>query len=93
MRGMLEALRILKDMSLVLCAVEGDSSLVISWGQGKAKGSWRLRYFICEARNLMIELKVDLNHVPRSQNDMAHRLAKWSVNRQDIFLGNHFPEC
>lgn len=48
--------------------------VVISWGRGGSCGSWKLNYFI---HKLLEELVVELQHIPRSQNSLADKIAKW----------------
>lgn len=53
--------------------------------------SWRIHHFIAEIRVLAKEISAILQHVPRCQNEMAGRVAKWSAY-QMIFLGDHMLE-
>lgn len=66
--GLLEALHILKQKDLFDCLVEGDAGTVISWVEGKAKGSWRVLHLIYEAQHIFKGHKVYLSHIPRAQN-------------------------
>lgn len=34
-----------------------------------------------------------LHYILISQNSLADRLAKWSAGQQDMFEGDHMPEC
>lgn len=70
--------------------MEGDSKTVIRWGEGTKTGLWRLHHLIYEARTLLKELKDDLHHVIRDQNALVEKLAKWSVNQQDVLYGTMF---
>lgn len=76
MVGLLESLHMIKTKNLYECVVEGDSKTMTSWGNGKSGGSWRVNHFICKTKDIMRNLKVDVRHIPRGQNDLADRLAK-----------------
>lgn len=78
--GFIESFHMLNLKSLNECVVERDSKIVISWGKGKNGGSWRLNHLICEIRDLMREFKVEVRYILRGQNDLAVKLAKWSVS-------------
>lgn len=73
--GLLEALRVLKQKELVDCLMEGDSRMVISWVEGRAKGSWRLLHLIIEAWHILKDRKAYLSHIPRAQNVLVDKLA------------------
>lgn len=64
---------------------------VISCGNGKSGGSWRVNHFICEIRDITREFKVDVRHIPRGQIDLADSLAKWNVSQHFAFMGDHMP--
>lgn len=66
--GLLMGLREIRDLKLKVALVEGDSSVVVGWGLGLSEGSWKYAQQIHEIRDLVAALKVDLKHVPRSQN-------------------------
>lgn len=36
---------------------------------------------------------MELIHIPRSQNDLANKLAKLSVNYHDTFIRDHLLDC
>lgn len=72
--------------------MEGDSKLVVSWGVIRCIRSWQLYQYVCEVRDLIRELQVVLYHIPRSQNAMADKLAKWGVGLHEVFIGDHFPD-
>lgn len=38
-------------------------------------------------------LKVDVIHIPRDQNALANKLAKWSVSQPNVFIGDQMPDC
>lgn len=83
----------LKHTNLYDCIVEGDSKSIISWGRGDQDGPWRFRHFIYEVRILINELKVVLHHVPRAQNVMEDKVAKWSVGQTFVYMGDNMPAC
>lgn len=62
--GLLE----LKQLGIFDCLVEGDSSIVVSWGLGNNSGVWSLLPIIHEIRELVVGLSVVLSHISRSQN-------------------------
>lgn len=90
--GLLESLRMLKNMNAKESIVEGDSKTVISWGRGDKLGSWGLGHVIHEFKALTEELKVVLLYAPRAQNFAADALAKWSVGQDDVFIGDHLHD-
>lgn len=90
--GLLESLCMIKSINIYECVVEGDSKTVISWGNGNGGGSWRVNHFICEIRDIMRTFKVVLRHIPRDQNDLADRLAKWSISQLLVFKGESLLE-
>lgn len=71
---------------------ECGSSTITSWDRGDKCGSWRMRHLINEIRALIAEFNVVLFHVPRAQNSMADKLAKWSVGQEEGFLGDCIPD-
>lgn len=75
-----------------MSTVEGDSKSVINWGRGD-RGSWRLQHFIHEVKDLFVELKASLQHIPRSMNYLVDSLAKWSDRRQEVLVGDYILEC
>lgn len=74
------------------CLVEGDSKVVISWALGLGEGSWIMRRYILKVRVIMREMGIVLNHIPRTQNGEADRLAKWGRDQSEGFKGDNFPE-
>lgn len=63
--------------------------VIVGWGLGKGEGSWHWANYIWEIRGLLSDLDASLYHVPRSQNDMVDRLARWGVGISDCFKGNY----
>lgn len=82
--GLLLGLREIRDSKLKVPFVEGDSLVVVGWGLGHSEGSWKYAQQIHEIRDLMVALKVELKHIPRSQNGLANKLAKWGVEQPII---------
>lgn len=74
--GLLSSLGVVKDKGPQDCIVEGDSKTVISWGKGECEGSWRLHHFISEIKALTSLHKVTIQHIPRSINLFADKVAK-----------------
>lgn len=49
-------------------------------------------YFV-EIKSLIKDLDVELHHVPRNQNSLADKIAKWSVGQSSMFEGDFLPDC
>lgn len=58
---------------------------------GLLKGSWKYAQQILEIRDLMVALQVKLEPVPRSQNGLVDKLAKWGVEQPSIVKTNANP--
>lgn len=91
--GLLEGLKLAREKGAMGCLIEGDSSMVISLGKGESYGSWRLNHLISEIRCIKRDIVAVLLHVPRVQNSLADRIAKWSVNQDNLFAAGVVPEC
>lgn len=52
-----------------------------------------MQHFIHKIQALTGDLKVELFHVPRAQNALVDKLAKWSVGQLGGFEGNYMPDC
>lgn len=91
--GLLEGLRLAKIKGVSGCIIEGDSTTVISWERGNNFGSWRLHHFYAEIKSLINILKAELVHVPRNQNSLADKLAKWSIGQCNMFKRDSLSEC
>lgn len=91
--GLLEGLKLTRDKGVRDCILEGDSLSIISWGRGDCCGSWRLNHFIDKIKSLIKDLDADLHHVPRNQNSLANKIAKWSVGKTSMYEGDSLPEC
>lgn len=89
----LKGLKLARDKGIRDCVLEGDSLMVISWGRGDRCGSWRLSHFIAEIKSLIKDLDVELHPVPRNQNSLADKIAKWSVGKSSMFEGDSLLEC
>lgn len=66
--------------------------MVISWGKSKGGGSWRLHRFLCEIKDHVKELHVDVVHIAREFNSLANRVAKWSLSQDSVFVGNYLSD-
>lgn len=62
---------------------------MISLGKGKSCGLGRLNHFICKIRDLTREVKVNARHIPRGQNALADKLAKWNFSQQTGYTKDH----
>lgn len=91
--GLLEGLKLARDKGAMGCLIEGDSYSVISWGKGEMYGSGRLNHLISEIRCILRDIVAVLLHVPRAQNSLVDRIAKWSVDQDYMFVGDCLPEC
>lgn len=49
-------------------------------------------YVIRVAKDIINDLKVELFQVPRSQNSLADKLAKWGAMHQVEFMGDFLPD-
>lgn len=57
-----------------------------------SSSSWKYLQLIHEIRDLVLSLKTELVHVPRTQNGLADKLAKWGVELPNIVRSNVIPE-
>lgn len=73
--SLLMGLRKLNQLRLQGCEVEGDSTVVISWGNIGDFGSWNLTSILYEIWELMSLFCISLSNVDRSQNELANKLA------------------
>lgn len=73
--------------------MEGDSKVIMSWGNGTSEGPWQLAHFMHEIRNLIVDLKLSLKHIPGEQNEEVDKLSKWRVNLTNIFKESYMLEC
>lgn len=73
----LYGLREIKVLGKSRCLVEGDSKVVISWALSLDEGSWIMRRYILKIKVIMREMSIVLKHIPRTQNGVTNRLAKW----------------
>lgn len=90
--GLIQGLRLIKDKGINNCIIEGDSATMVSWARGHARGPWKLNHLVREFRDFVSLLQVDIYQVPRSQNCLADRRAKWGVDQEEIFHGNSILE-
>lgn len=74
------------------CIIERDSITVVSWAQRKSRGSWLLLHQVREARDIIDELKVELHQVPRNQNSLVDKLAKWGAEQQAEYMRDNLPD-
>lgn len=87
--GLLEGLELAKGKGVRDCILEGNSLSIISCGRGERCGSWKMHHFIVEIRSPIFELDAKLHHVPRCQNSLANKIAKWNVGQPNLFEGDH----
>lgn len=91
--GLLMGLRELKKMRDCGSIVEGDSFTSIRRSKGNGGGcSWKLSHFVNEMREISSMLGIQLDHVIRTQNCMADKLANWWVGCSSIFMGSDMPD-
>lgn len=88
--NLLMGLKEICDLNMNVPLVEGDSSVVVGWGLGSSKGSWKYAQQIHEIRDLAA-LQVKLKHVPRFQKGLADKLAKWGLEQPSIVKTNVNP--
>lgn len=82
--GLFWGLREVRSLKLENPLVESDSAVVVGWGLGNFNDSWIYAHLIHEIRDLVVTLNVGLSHVPRSQNGMADKLAKWGIGLSNV---------
>lgn len=73
------------------CIIEGDSTVVIGWGQGKEYQLWRMWNLVYEIRELAMELRCSFSHIPREQNSLAYELANWGVGQASLYISFGTP--
>ncbi|XP_077252938.1 uncharacterized protein LOC143892304 [Tasmannia lanceolata] len=73
------------------CIVEGGSLNVIRWLRGPLSPPWRFLHFFDEIKDLSEGLSVLYQHVRRSANAMAGKLAKDGVSKQVLELFDFLP--
>lgn len=71
--------------------MEGDSSPVISWGNGEIGEPRELLHSISEPRDLFLQVKALFSHVHGEHNSVRDALAKWGERQSAIFNNNEFP--
>lgn len=86
--GLIAGWRELKKLRSINCLVEDDSSVVVGWSSGYSIGSWKFANIIHEIRNIMSFLKASLAHIPRSQNSIADKIAKWAVGIEEVYISD-----
>lgn len=74
-------------MGLYECIIEGDSAMIIGWGQGKECKSWRMWNLMYEIQEIAMELRCFFSHIPREQNTLADELANCGVWKETMFNG------
>lgn len=57
-------------------------------GIGVLSGLLEISQLIHEIRDLMVLLKVELVHIPRTKNGLEDKLAKWGVDLPSIVKSN-----
>lgn len=72
--------------------VEGDSKMMVGWAVAQSKGAWRFDNIVHEIRDLISSMKISFSCIPRVQNEMAGRLAKWAVDLDDMVISNVLPD-
>lgn len=77
--GLLMGIRELKRMGAVGALIEGDSVVVIGWGQGKGCNTWELWSNVYEINEIALDIGCSFSRFRREQNSMADSLANWGV--------------
>lgn len=93
MLGLLIGLSELKKIGISQACVEGDSKVVIEWRMGSWMGYWKYASFVHEIRDLVASLNISFSQVPRSQNSLVDKVAKWGVNLDVLYFSNVMPDC
>lgn len=52
-----------------------------------------MHHFILEIKSLIKEVHAEILHVPRAQNSLVDRIAKWSVGQSHMLVGDYLPDC
>lgn len=89
--GLLMGIRELKSLGALWAIIEGDSAVVIAWGQGNECISWELWSLVYEISEIALEIGCSFFHVPCEQNSVANSLANWGVSQQSMFSGSCIP--
>lgn len=84
--GLLFSLRELKKIRASLVCAEGDLKVVIGWGSGSCSGLLKYDHFIHEIREIVVSLNFCLAHMPRVQNSLVDKIAKWGRWALMIFI-------
>ena len=84
-----------RDCSLQLCVLESDAAVVVKWINENTHWDSVGGNILGEISSLIINLQIlEVNHVPRLANFVAHGLARYALTIDDHrYWMEDFPPC
>lgn len=60
--------------------------MVVGWGLGLSMGVWKHASIVHEIQELVSNMNISLVFIPKDQNSLADKVAKWAVELEEIFI-------